>query len=209
MTTSWVSHGHDGDEDPAEYFRRVQAPENELPVAVPVNVLLGRTDDVAVAWTGTEVYSTGVAFTLEARARVDGLDLNDVFWHNAGAPDQLLLGIEYADGRWAVHGGGSSGPDIALHPQGGSGGDRSCSQGFWLYGVPPAGPLTLVLRCAGLGLEETRTQVDGGVLAAAVPAVVELWPWTPPRPEESVAEPAARPLPADSWFAAHPDRSRP
>jgi len=39
-----------------------------LPVALPQNLLLARTDDVAVALIGLQVYTTGMAFELTVRA---------------------------------------------------------------------------------------------------------------------------------------------
>jgi hypothetical protein len=189
------------DEDPAEFIRRSQAPDNEIPVAVPLNRVLARTDDVAVAWTGTAVYSTGVAFTLLATTRRSDQRLNDVFWSNAGAPDGLLVGVEFADGRWATNRGEVSEPGLVLQSGGGSGGDRTCEQTMWLHPVPPAGPLTLVVRAPSLGIEETRTVFDATPLTEAVAAVTELWPWTPPDPDRYARKPAGPAVPADSWFA--------
>lgn len=47
------------------------APDNELPHGVPLNALLVRTDDLAVAVTGARVFSSGVQLTLTARLRVE------------------------------------------------------------------------------------------------------------------------------------------
>ena len=201
MWNSGVLVGDDDGEDPGAFLRRAMPPDNEIPVAVPLNLLLARSDDTAVAWTGTAVHSTGTAFTLLATTRRTDLPLNDVFWHNVGAPESLLVGVEFADGRWATNHGDASEPGIALNSGGGSGGERTCEQRIWLHPVPPAGPLTVVVRAPSLGIEETRTVVDATPLSAAAASVVELWPWTPPRSAGFEPEPVPPPLPADSWFA--------
>lgn len=62
----WTSAFGDGDPD---LERRTSRPENELPTALPMNRLLARTPDVAVALLGLQAYTTGVAFEPAARAR--------------------------------------------------------------------------------------------------------------------------------------------
>lgn len=183
----------------------MQAPDNEVPVALALNVLLARTDDIAVALTGLQVYRTGVSFTLVARSRSEDRDLNTVFW-DRGPGDvhgRLLFGVEFADGR-RTHAGGPPRPggqpdDLVLTQGSGSGGDRSIDQTWWLHPLPPAGPLTFVVRCPDLGIPETQVQVDATPFDAAAADVVELWPWTPP-PQYSDEPPPEIDLPADSWF---------
>ncbi len=204
MWSSTRSHGEpDGD-----VYRRMSAPDNEVPVALPHNVLLARTDDVAVALTGLHVYTTGVSFTLVARARADavqglGRNLNELFWeHGPGAGHRFLLGVEFADGRRA-----SSLPvpgqadDVVLDQGGGTGGDTAIDQSWWLSPLPPEGPLRLVVRCPDLGISEVTVELDGSHIRRAAEDVVVLWPWEPPR--DRGPEPPQPPddLPADSWFA--------
>jgi hypothetical protein len=82
----------------------------------------------------------------------------------------------------------------------GSGNELSVDQEWWLSPLPPDGPIAVVVRCARLGLEETRTEFDGSLIRRAAADVVELWPWTPPEPVR--AEPPPPPdVPAGSWFA--------
>jgi hypothetical protein len=49
--------------------RRFEAPDNELPVSVPVDLLLVRTDELAVTLSGVQAYRGGVAFVVTARRR--------------------------------------------------------------------------------------------------------------------------------------------
>jgi hypothetical protein len=173
-----------------------QPPDNELPVGVPVAALLARTDDVAVALVGAQVYSSGVSLDVVVSARSVTEDLHEhVFGGRRGRG--LLLGVEFADGRrGTLHGDAG---DVLLTSRGGGGGGRSVQQGFWLHPVPPAGPLSVVVLAPGLGLAETRTELDGTLLAAAVDDVVELWPWVPEEAEPGQVEPDLD-LPEGSWF---------
>ncbi|MEI4271025.1 hypothetical protein TEK04_04760 [Klenkia sp. LSe6-5] len=196
---SHTSSARDGDDDAGSAVRQPpswEPPDNEVPAGVPSVGLLARTDDVAISWVGAQVYSTGVAFDLviTARTSIDALH-EHVFGGRRGRG--LLLGIEFADGRrGTLHGEG----DVVLHGRGGSGGNRSVHQSYWLNPVPPPGPLTVVVLAPGLGVAETRTELDGGAFAAAVPDVRELWPWVPEEADPGLAEPELD-LPADSWFS--------
>jgi len=105
----WSSGGWSGDEPDPEFFRRLSPPENEIPVAVPLNAVLGRTEDAAIALTGLQVYTTGVSFDLAVRVRS---------W-----PDDDHRGLS----------------ELVFHPAGGGGGQLSVDQSPWLSPVPPEG----------------------------------------------------------------------
>jgi hypothetical protein len=201
----WTAFGASEDGPDDEFFRRMSAPENEIPVAVPLNTVLGRNEDAAVALVGVQVYTTGVSFELAVRLRspLEPMHhgLNELlFDHGPSAPGRLLLGVELADGRTAsnVHGRGGSG-GVVFHAGGGGGGELSVDQTWWLHPLPPEGPLRLVLSCAALGIEETSAVLDGAILRRAAADVVTLWPWTPPDRGERPPPPPPD-LPDDSWF---------
>jgi hypothetical protein len=192
-----------GERDP-EFLRRMSAPENEIPVAVPLNTLLARTADAAVALTGLQVYSSGVSFDLAFRVRSPlepaHLGLSGLVFERGPSSGRFLLGIELADGRRAsnVHGREGS-PDVVFNAGGGRGHELSVDQSWWLHPLPPEGPLRFVLGCAALGIAETSTVVDGTVIRPAAADVVTLWPWSPPdhdRPPPPVPD-----LPPGSWFS--------
>jgi hypothetical protein len=173
----------DGEDGPdGEFLRRTGPPENELPVALPVTALLARTPDAAVAVVGLQVYSTGVSMTLLVRARrplSPRRGLHELVHGSDGGG--LRVGVGLADGRRVASGGvPRNDPDLVWQPTGGRGRDRSVEQGWWLSPLPPDGPLTVVVRCPGLGIGETATELDGAAIRAAAADVVELWPWTPP-----------------------------
>jgi hypothetical protein len=202
----WSSFGSDGEPD-QEFLRRMSPPENELPVALPLNVVLANTGDAAAGLNGLQVYTTGLSFELVVRMRPSareslGRTVDEVVWGHGSGVGQLLLGVEFADGRRV-----SSLPvrerdgDVVLHPGGGSGSQTSVEQTWWLSPLPPEGPLRIVVRCDALGIEETATELDGAAVRRAVRDVVVLWPWEPSL-EGGPPEPPRPPeLPSGSWFA--------
>jgi hypothetical protein len=195
----------DGPDD--EVLRRMQRPDNELPVALPFNRLLARTDDVAVGLVGLQVFTTGLSFDLAVRVRPSaaargGWSLHDLFWA-ASARDgtAFLLGVEFADGRrlTALR---ADADGIVLHQAGGGGGDAAVDQAWWLSALPPDGPLRFVVRCDTLGIAETVTELDGTAVRAAAADVVTLWPWERPPAHRDGPGRAGPDLPPDSWFAS-------
>jgi hypothetical protein len=207
----WTVGAPDGDD---EQFRRFSAPENEVPAAVPVSALLARTDSSALTLTGVQVFSTGIAFTIGLRCRPEALpageaDLGSLLWRGRRGPEtELLVGVEFADGRRTSNllgrhrTGPPDGPEALVFNQGsGSGQQLTVEQEWWLSPLPPAGPLRVVVRCDLLGLGETSTELDGAAIRAAAEGVVVLWPWVSPSSVEP-PEPPAPDVPGDSWFAA-------
>ncbi|MCV2491146.1 hypothetical protein OF117_17495 [Geodermatophilus sp. YIM 151500] len=198
----------DGEPDD-DLLRRMSAPENEVPVALPANRVLARTDDVAAALVGLHVYTTGVSFDLALRVRAAAapslrVGLNDLLW-DSGRRGRLgfLFGLELADGRRVGNVPERAGTDgVLFHQGGGGGGDTAVDQSWWLSPVPPAGPLRVVVRCDELGLAETVTELDGTAIRRAADEVLTLWPWEPPRDERPAEPPPPLDLPPDSWFAA-------
>jgi hypothetical protein len=195
-------------------------PENELAASVGPTVLLGRSDDAAVAITQLEAFSTGFRFTLAVRLRQvpprlrgGGLiTLISYGFHPSmeiSFEDFLLLGIEYADGRRAstlfdMPGSDpaeASGEQLMLLPQGGGTGDNSADHTFWVSPLPPDGPVTVVLSWPGFGLPESRTVLDGAAFRAAAGRSQVLWP---PQPAPDFSPPSPLPRPSSGWFAEPP-----
>lgn len=199
--------------------RRTSPPENEVPTAVPVNAVLGRGDDVAVAVIAAQAYTTGLSFVVAVRMRTEprGVlryrmhDLISGHWRGEDpATDQrLLLGVEYADGRtatnlgtrgWPAGMGDDEGEEAAVLRQiGGGGGGRSHDQAFWLTPLPPSGSLVFVCAWPAFGVPESHTAVDGASVAEAGSRVEVLWPWEPD--DDQPDEPPEPRAPTSGWFA--------
>ncbi len=191
-----------------EWFRRMSAPENEMPVALPLNRLLLRTDDLAVFLLGLQVYTAGLSFELVVRVRpaaADRLRLAEVVLFRPYPHDRdrarFLVGVEFADGRRADNlRMEEPGAEVVFTAADGSAGPHGADQTFWLNPLPPDGPLHVVVRCDAIGIPETSAELDGTAIRRAAADVVTLWPWEPPHLDEPPASPPPPDLPADSWF---------
>lgn len=198
--------GEPPDDEALAAMRRMQPPDNEVPVVVPLGLLLARTDDLAVAAPSARVYSTGLLLDLLACTRLPGLELHGAL-HGHGGPG-LLLGLEFSDGRTAANVGPdpfppqASGGDPLLMDQGGGGGELNADASFWLTPLPPPGSLTFVVALERAGVPETRTVMDAGPLVTAAQSVTSLWPWDQPT-FDAPTESADLQLPAGGWFADH------
>jgi hypothetical protein len=199
-----------------EWQRRISPPENELPAGAGITVLLSKTADTAVGISQVEVYSTGFRFSLAVRLRVPHPEAPGGLFALIGghahpgfppaAEDRLLFGIEYANGDRAsnlddfrTRGPGVAAPLTLTRQGGGSSGDLSANQTFWVSPLPPAGPVTFVLAWPAFGITESRTEVDGEAIRAAADRSTLLWP---PQPPAEPTPPPPPPRPATGWFAS-------
>src|SRR5262249_53480655 len=181
------------------WHRRTSPPDNELPAAVGLTAVLGRTDDAAVGVTQMEAFSTGFQFTLAVRLRrarpelVGGNLFMLISSHarpgvEVPLDQRLLLGVEYADGRRAstlrdmrMRGPAATAGDeqLVLVQHGGGGGDRTVDSNYWVSPLPPDGPVTFVLAWAAFGMPESRTVLDGATIRSAAEGSLLLWPPQP------------------------------
>jgi hypothetical protein len=165
-----------------------------IPGSVPAEVMLARTEQVAVAIGSVRAYPNGFAFTLHTRLRRE--DETAPGWTDplerhgragAQAPgDVLRLGVMYADGRRAATTGGywrlddDADPErLVLHQNGSDGGGRRWDGDFWVYPLPPMGPVTFVVSWLRHGVAERRAKLEGAAIREAAGRAVILWPEEP------------------------------
>lgn len=178
-----------------------QAPEDELPVPVPVSELLAVTDHVAIALVGMLVHRDGVQFRVERRLRRNGLPLTEwnelcsVFMEHmsfGGSVDpagRLRFGVVLADGeevvadalRFVGYGDPTAEPDgytLTRREQGGGGGGSTYSSAdhLWLWPLPSAGPIELVMQWPSLGIGETRVTLDASMVPELASRARPFWP---------------------------------
>ncbi len=171
-------------------------PDDVLPGVVPVELIIGRSDQTAVMLTGLRVFPAGLAMTLHVRtrARLRRLDLHDEVFNGPYRHDQdeewqrgrLKWGFQFADGRRATNvdtrpdlalAGAERTPDHAvLMGRGGGGGDRSVERDYWLWPLPPAGSLTIVCQWSHVGIEPTTSHLDAAEIVAAANRAQPVWP---------------------------------
>jgi hypothetical protein len=174
-------------------------PDNVLGAAVPLRLLLARTDDVAIAITDATAFPNGVELNVALRLRRlspaarRALMRGGPFHYpsfpgdepDGGIPPELLrLGVQFADGRKATtlgprHQHFEREPDgPVLMQRGGGGGDRSWNMHVWLWPLPPPGALAFVVEWPLAGIAETRVEIDAGVMIEAAAQAETLWPET-------------------------------
>ena len=162
-------------------------PENVMPAPFPLAPELARTGNVAIAAHGGLAYPNGFAFrvALLRRAELERAT-GDPFhrWHRQRGElteDVLRFGLQFADGAKAtvfdVHrsfgeAGRPSGPVLM---QRGGGGGRAWEFGFWVWPLPPDGPLAFVVEWPSEGIELTRTEIDASVVRTAAEQAETLW----------------------------------
>jgi hypothetical protein len=172
-------------------------PEDELPACVSLALVLARSENAVAALSHALVYSTGIGIELIVQAR--GLPERDAqrLFHEQHmppteddpSPAYLRVGIEFSDGTRASNLGGRRGrfdPEQApdgpvIWPHGGGGGTSGQGRwamrpGFWIWPLPPDGPIRLVVEWPMLGIPTTSAELDGGELRAAAERAVKLWP---------------------------------
>jgi hypothetical protein len=164
----------------------LQPPDNELGLSLPFRRVAVRTEAIAIVVDGLVAYSTGFSFRLAGRSRPEadgrarvGFDL--MFHPRSGQGElmsQLLLGVEFADGRKATT--LTIGPPQDRQPTitnrgGGSGGGRFDTE-YWVWPLPPPGDLVLALQWDGQGIPLTRVDLTEAAIREAATASEPLWP---------------------------------
>jgi len=173
-------------------------PEDSFGVVVPLHLVLVRTADLAVAIPGATVYRNGFSFALAIRraaGEVDpfGLDRALHWFGREGSPppEVLRVGVQFADGQKATsldywwdyldpqdpQQAPPPGPVLLQH--GGGGGERVRNLSYWVWPVPPEGPLAFVVEWPALGVRLTQARVEAAMIRRAAAQDERLWPAKP------------------------------
>jgi hypothetical protein len=162
-------------------------PESEFPAIVPIDTLpFGRSDQAAIAITGIWAYTGGFEIFIARCIRPDipGLDEDptpEMMRRRhadplSAAPAFSLL---LSDGTRVVSGtarGESEPTEPILRPRGGGGTTHSQFFRWWVWPLPPKGPLEFVCQWPMYGITETRVGVDAQLILDAAQRAVRLWP---------------------------------
>ena len=166
-------------ESPAPH-RPWDLPNAEIPGIVPTQTLMiGRTDQVAVAVTGLSAYAEGFEFFVTARTRPPG-----TAGDRESRPDRGMirgsfrLGLLLSDGRKVfgdyAYNTEPTGPVLRAYLTGGR--LHSHFSRWWAWPLPPAGPLEFVCEWSALGIPETRAVIDAQLILDAAGQSTLLWP---------------------------------
>jgi hypothetical protein len=166
---------------------------------VPVSFLLARSSTAAVKIQHLTAYPNGFEFQLVVHYRPTGeaWDPIDGLHGVRGRPGQpygvlteevLRFGIQFANGLKATNLGPrtmgpaeENPPGLVLQPGSGSGGPNMADTTYWVWPLPPPGPVAFVCEWPKFGIPLTRHEIDANLIRDASTRAIELWP------EESVA----------------------
>jgi hypothetical protein len=171
--------------------------DNVLGGPVGLRILLAKNENVALAINDATAYPNGVELNVALRVRNLSKEVRAAFMHGSpfhgdrfaqddpadGIPAGLLrLGVQLSDGRKATtlddrHWAHTDEPSGAvLMQRGGSGGENSWDMRFWLWPLPPPGPIAFVAEWPLGGIPETRVETDAGPILEASKRAQILWP---------------------------------
>ncbi|MDG4826324.1 hypothetical protein O7635_31120 [Asanoa sp. WMMD1127] len=160
-------------------------PDDVLPGSVGIELLLAHNDQGAVAVSELRAFPAGFAFTVVAVLREENQLIHRFdTWGGRELRDEFLrLGVQFADGTAASNVGGrippfdESRPDgPVLLPDSGGGGVRRYELKYWVWPLPPDGPVTFVCEWPAVGIGESTATIDAAVIQSAAARAVLLWP---------------------------------
>jgi len=157
-------------------------PGNEAPVAVPLQLVVGRSDRAAVLLGGLRVYSIGIELDATILLRDEPSDFHffDPLHQHPGQPKDtvLRLAVVCADGSQgeAMRFPPREEAGRVLTPNGGGGGQGRWTHRLWLWPLPPPGAVDVVCAWPAFGIGEAWTSFDAGPVLEAAKHVEQLWP---------------------------------
>ncbi len=181
-------------------------PTGEVPAVLSVTAVLASNHHVAVSLRTVRIFSDGVQLDIGAKLR--RADASDERWEDLiGRFDEfgrfrrrsggrLRVGLLLADGGRAVSSarGSDRGNDetaaVYRLTRGGGGGTGSddyheMEWTFWVWPLPPDGPVTVIVDWAAFELEERRFRFDGSTLSSAASHAISMWPDEGPTPQQA------------------------
>jgi hypothetical protein len=174
--------------------------QDELGIAMPQALVVARSDRGVVALSHVVAHSTGAAFVFVAEVRdVKQSRIHAVFHAQQhgfeahdGPPDEFLrIGLELADGvrvsnlagrfPWRDLDDDEPPPGPVFHGHLGGGGMSGGSRGvtmqprYWLWPLPPPGPLRIWCEWPMAGIALANVEIDGAAIRAASTRALPLW----------------------------------
>lgn len=166
---------------------------------VPWHVVLSRGDDHYVFLSEVTAYPTGAELAVVSRVKPQRDEsvpaqpeavphLSPQFRRVTATTRSATLsqpkdpsnfGVGFADGRiavpWTLERHGLNPHDPVLRTAGGEGREGTSIQFWWLWPLPPPGPLTFAFSWPAHAVDETLTVLDATELVNAAEKVERLW----------------------------------
>jgi hypothetical protein len=166
-------------------------PDDVLGAGVAAGFVIGRGPDAAIAVTQLTAYPTGFEFTVGIVTRAEDRR-GRLSWALHRRPfddpdepltdDFVRLGLQFADGGVATNMHERPFPDLdteptgpILMPDGGGGGGRRYDMTYWVWPLPPPGPVTFVCEWPAFGVAESRADLDASLVRDAAARAIRLW----------------------------------
>ena len=185
---------------PAPYGPPIWTGPSELVLGtwIPAQQLITKTENVAVALRGLCAYPNGFDVHVSFLGRPPvGPRQGQAFFHALHTGRGPRFGFQFADGRRAGPNLSPMGRDLpkddagiptvpVLMPRGGGGGGSEWKQAFWVWPLPPDGPLKLFFDWPERNIAEIAVTLDGSAVHHGGEQAIELWPsGRQPDPNES------------------------
>lgn len=172
-------------------------PDNYVGRPLPMQRMLARSSQAAILMRHLVVYPTGFEVRVECFILQPPADLEDLMgfeglpYYTKKSPDRSRLpeglfrfGIRFSDSSkvttvqdYFVQAQREPEPDHPMMIPVGSGshGPRKLSSGFWIWPLPPPGPMFLVCEWPALGISFTRQELDSAAIREAAMKSVPIW----------------------------------
>jgi hypothetical protein len=158
---------------------------------VPLELVLARSATAAICVIRVSAYPTGFEFDLLTLSDPDSEeDLEPHMFgprHRRGqaeADQRLRLGVQFSDDRKATNVG--AGPGLSSHSEdppgpvlsagGGGGGGGRWRQSYWVWPLPPVGPLAFVCEWSAASIPLTRHEMDTQLVLDAAARASQIFP---------------------------------
>lgn len=163
-------------------------PDDFLGKEVPIQFVLARSAMALVAVRHVTAYPNGFSFQISLRS-LPGHEFDMQAFHGPprrrdDADELFRFGIEFADGSRVTnlditgiggpHDNRPKGP--VLDGGGGGGGDSRYDLNYWVWPLPPAGPLAFVCEWPAYALPLTRYEIDSTPIRTAAAQSTAPWP---------------------------------
>ena len=171
-------------------------PDSELGVAVPLRTILARQPGLVIALTDCVAFSNGFNLGIAVRSQAE-LDHRSFGFGPPSDRDRegmLQVGVRFADGRESAASGHGPSPAVMAYYEawhegrepdvpaapiiaqgGGSAGGKRIDFQYWVWPLPPDGPLKISCEWRAGGVPLTSTEVDGGAIRSAGSTSTSLW----------------------------------
>ncbi len=164
-------------------------PRGVLPGSSHQRAILFKTDQAILLVHRFLAFPNGAQFSLDLWLRAPDHEMRDRPWdrhlrsRSESLPDDFLrFGILFPDGaKWTnLDWQEPRGEDPPLGPvvlaKGGGGGGGDWRTDYWLWPLPPKGPLTFVAAWPAHGIAECTVTVDGTELRSRADDAEIIWP---------------------------------